>query len=208
MGRRNDFILLMAEKNCYPDKHLESKYPAIQSPWRFVNAGSLMGNAGAIRAALDPWVHDFNSETDDQRFWTRLFLDEAAAGRDTIHIDSDCRVFQSVFMMQIPGDLFMTENGWLNNITQTHPAVFHANGDHDTVWRVIYPGVQLHAVLTGDDLVDRFMHYRFQRQNCSSGDDLASVRLLMSPVYALCGLCLGVVLFALGQRCRTAALPD
>ena len=72
MGRRNDFLLFNAEKNCYPDPDLEKAYPEIQSPWRYLNAGAFIGNAGAVKAALQPKLDSITKNTDDQRLWTRL----------------------------------------------------------------------------------------------------------------------------------------
>ena len=50
------------------------------NPWRYLNAGAFIGNAGAVTAALQPKLDLITKDTDDQRFWTRLYLDDIAAG--------------------------------------------------------------------------------------------------------------------------------
>ena len=162
MGGRKDYIIFNAEKNCWPDQDLKEEYPETHSPWRYLNAGAFMGNAGAVRAALQPRLHTLTENTDDQRLWTQLYLDDVAAGSDIIHIDSGCKIFQSLFQEK-PGEMQLTESGWYNAVTRSHPTVFHANGDHSKVWRFIYPGIQVFASLTGVDLADRFMDKRVER---------------------------------------------
>jgi len=163
MGRRNDFLLFNAEKNCWPDPDLEKAYPEIQSPWRYLNAGAFIGNAGAVKAALQPKLDSITKNTNDQRLWTRLYLDDIAAGSDVIHIDSGCKIFQSLWGVQLPGEMLLTENGWYNTVTRSSPAVFHSNGDHSKVWTFIYPGIQVFASSTGVELADRFMAKRIER---------------------------------------------
>ena len=163
MGQRKDFILFNAEKNCWPDSDLRTVYPTTRTAWRYLNAGVFMGKAGAIRTILEAHMHQINEDTDDQRMWTRLYLDDVAAGKDVIHIDSECSVFQSVLDVELPGDLSISDSGWQNTVTKSYPSIFHSNGDHSKVFRFIYPGLQVFAYMTGDELADRFMGKRISR---------------------------------------------
>ena len=109
-----------------------------------------------------PKLDSITKNTDEQRLWTRLYLDDIAAGSDVVHIDSGCTIFQTLWGVQ-PGEMLLTENGWYNTVTRSSPAVFHSNGDHSKVWTFIYPGIQVFASSTGVELADRFMASRIAR---------------------------------------------
>ena len=138
-------IVFSAEKVCWPDGYLESLYPRstvtgaspgdsrigalrpwppFESPFRFLNSGSYMGYAGAIREALSELGP--RDEDDDQRLWTRYFLlhpgksslDHGAALFHTL-----CHVLPDDFVVEKASPVRL-----LSRLTRSEPCVLHGNG--------------------------------------------------------------------------------
>lgn len=65
-------LLISTESNCWPDAHLESKYPAHDRP-RFLNAGGFIGPTPLVITAMEI-VAAVADDEDDQRAWTKAFL--------------------------------------------------------------------------------------------------------------------------------------
>jgi hypothetical protein len=117
-------ILLSTENACWPDPDLAEQYPPSIFPWRFLNAGGIIGKQPALLKAYE-WVATHKLETvDDQRRWTAAFL----RGGLGIQLDTTCEVFQTM-----SGDsarhLKVDANGRLHNIlTGSGPCHLHFNG--------------------------------------------------------------------------------
>lgn len=65
-------LFAQAEDCCYPDASLAPRFPHAHLPGRFINAGVMIGRAGAFRACLDANPHD--KVLDDQDYWHHVFL--------------------------------------------------------------------------------------------------------------------------------------
>ncbi len=118
-------ILLQGEKNCYPEGDWASEYPLTESPWRYICAGGWMGRREALIQAFDEiMMRDLWRSGNggcDQRDWTDWFL-RAEGAQERAKIDTECRVFQSLFQTQE-----MDSDGQ-NLVTGSYPSVFHFNG--------------------------------------------------------------------------------
>jgi hypothetical protein len=138
-------IVFGAEIGCWPDRHLRSRYPPsptraqrpgdariavlrppppFSSPFRFLNSGAFVGYAGAIREALEEL--DSRPDDDDQRLFTRYFLDHP----ERVSLDSGAVIFQNLFGVG-PGDLVVERADPVrvkSRITLSEPCVLHGNG--------------------------------------------------------------------------------
>lgn len=122
-----DRILISGEKNCWPDWHLQSRYPMGPTPWMFVNSGCIAGTAGLLLREMERGLAEARPELvdDDQRFWTWLFLTG-----NQIDIDYQCSLFQTMFLQIVGSDLGVKpEPRRLWNVrTGTSPNFLHWNG--------------------------------------------------------------------------------
>lgn len=127
-------IVVAGEKNCWPDSELQIHYPMGPTPWMFVNAGTIAGEAGALLAEMERGFaqDDPRLLEDDQRLWTWLFLTG-----DRIFIDYKCRLFQTTLLNIVGTELgIANETGRLHNLkTGTVPCFLHANGGVDWTQR-------------------------------------------------------------------------
>jgi hypothetical protein len=118
-----------AERSCWPDSELENQYPACETPWRFLNAGCFMAEIPYFLEAGQR--HGFESIDvwgDDQRFYTRLFLDHPGL----IRLDHRCELFYTLFSPDYIGfDYVISEGRVENSLTGTQPLVIHGNGGVD-----------------------------------------------------------------------------
>lgn len=116
-----DKVVFNAEKNCFPDSSLKSRYPESETPWRFLNAGALAGKVKVLKQ-LYASVLEKIPNTMDQLQFSIAFLDG-----ELIELDYECKVFQTLFM-ESDGDLTYSKDGVKNNITGTYPLIIHGNG--------------------------------------------------------------------------------
>lgn len=116
-------VMVQGEKNCYPDKTLESQYPAARTPWHFVNSGGWIAHRAAAEEALDTIAQQgFKC---DQQCWSHAYLKQTAGW--PITIDENCQIFQSMFAQTLSD--FALKDGRLENlVTGGRPCVLHWNG--------------------------------------------------------------------------------
>lgn len=108
-------LILSAEKNCWPDEHYRDRYPQVKSEYRFINAGTWMGQVGYLVDVLSQMVEIH--EPNDQRTWTQFYLDGLLPGS---LIDSRRIIFQTAW------------GASEEELNFCGSAVFHYNGG---VWR-------------------------------------------------------------------------
>jgi hypothetical protein len=123
-----DGVLISAERACYPYPEWAAKYPASDSPWRYVNGGGWCGEISAFIKMYESKPP--TDEMNDQVWLTERFL----AGWGSL--DYQCEVFQTLGFC--PESDFRTPivTGYkesdiaffFNNITDSHPAFIHGNG--------------------------------------------------------------------------------
>ena len=109
-------MILSAEKNCWPDPIYEVKYPVSESPYRFINAGTWMGQIGYLIDVIGQLVSKYKEEPNDQRIWTMGFLGGFCPGAV---IDTERKIFQTM---------------WGTELADVSPdaSVIHYNGG---IWR-------------------------------------------------------------------------
>ncbi|WIA35557.1 hypothetical protein OEZ86_003982 [Tetradesmus obliquus] len=124
-------VLFAAERACWPDITRWSCYPQLQhTPYRYLNAGGLVGHVGYLRALLQPLMGLVSSWTDDQQFYSTEYL--ALREQHGFHIDSGCKVFQTLNQVDLmAGELLFDagRGGWFNVETNSYPVLMHGNGN-------------------------------------------------------------------------------
>lgn len=112
-------ILFSAEKTCWPDKELESKYPFTQSYYKYLNSGGFMGYADKIYNIIQDKIKD---NEDDQLYYTKKFLNSS-----NIKLDYNCQIFQT--LNGSVNDIKYNNYGhYENKLTQSRPKLLHGNG--------------------------------------------------------------------------------
>lgn len=107
-------LILSAEKNCWPDEHYADRYPKVDSEYRYINAGTWLGQVDYLVDVLTDMVQV--NEANDQRLWTQFYLDRLLPGAI---IDTERKIFQTM---------------WGTELSEVSPdaCVIHHNGG---VWR-------------------------------------------------------------------------
>lgn len=137
-------IVISGEKNCWPDPAIATHFPYPkppyhQSPWRFINSGSWIGEMSAVREALFAMKTKYRDKWpgDDQRCWQEWFV--RGYGRQCCQVDAGCEIFQT---MSGVGGMELGPSGG-NLVTHSQPKVLHFNGNT--------PNIGLwYRTLTGD----------------------------------------------------------
>jgi hypothetical protein len=129
-------VLFAAEQKCWPDRRRRSCFSQLQhTPYRYLNAGGLVGHVGYLRALLHPLIGQVSKWTDDQRFYTTAYL--GLREQRGFYLDSNCEIFQTMAKVKIPGKHLSFDVGrgsWYNMQTQTYPVLLHGNGDTKSVF--------------------------------------------------------------------------
>ena len=90
--KSTDHIVFAVEKYCWPDKSLEHKFPASpHSEFRFVNSGTYVGYAKALRRFFNSW-DSARLAADDQLFVTKKYLKK----RTRVQLDARRQLFQTL----------------------------------------------------------------------------------------------------------------
>ena len=123
----NDYVLLAAERNCWP-KYIELD-DKIEGPtaWRYANGGLLAGTPENIIVWLDALMRHsrFNGEHVDQYLYNLLLYDRS----ELLHIDDHTELFYCALKEQ--EELQFENELPVNTACATHPQFIHANGCFD-----------------------------------------------------------------------------
>lgn len=122
-----DKVTFCAETNCFPDASLASRYPNINSDWKYLNGGIYVGKAGLIKQMLDLTLKKMRGNMDQLQF-AYLFLES-----NLINIDSGCKVFQSLYRKEYGKEICWNDydiegKTITNKYLKTQPLLFHGNG--------------------------------------------------------------------------------
>lgn len=123
-------ILFSAEKFCWPDTKLASKYPNVEpKASQYLNSGAFIGYAPQVWSLLEPEIADLD---DDQLYYTKSFLNQELREKLGIKLDTESKLFQNLNGakddVKLDVDL-ETNRGTLKNINfLTTPSVVHGNG--------------------------------------------------------------------------------
>lgn len=125
-------LIFGAEMYCWPDEHKIPYYPppssesATPSPYRYLNSGTFMGPVSALLDILRPMINTVTVNTDDQRFYTDIYL----TGTSPIRLDTQCNLFQCLAIDMKKHVAWDPElERFANTYTGAYPAIFHGNGD-------------------------------------------------------------------------------
>ena len=115
-------VLFSCEAVCWPDSSLADHFPP-GPPHRFLNSGGIMGPKGAILDLLRKTI--VNDEADDQREYTKLFLEN----KPKCVLDHECRIFLCLSKSYgtIPGYEIKERSSYLT-FRRQRAAFIHGNG--------------------------------------------------------------------------------
>lgn len=132
-----EIILFGAERACYPHPDKADRYPAHDSPWKYLNGGNWFASAAKFIEMVDS-DYPNNLDINDQAYFT----DRLLAG--WITLDYECKIFQTIAFCPESDFWFSTGVESLtfkpneiscrtitrigNNVTNTFPIFFHGNG--------------------------------------------------------------------------------
>lgn len=119
-------VVFSAERNCWPIKAYESKYLTNNSPgirYKYLNSGGFIGKAGALKLLIDENFHNVSGSTDDQTFYTNIYLN-SQTNRRKVQLDTRAVIFQCLHLAMQDID----QENIRNTVTGTTPLVWHSNG--------------------------------------------------------------------------------
>jgi len=134
-------IIFSADSGCWPDEELASRYPEVDSPYKYLCSGTYIGYVGALKRIMDTYI-DFSDRevlktADDQRVFTDIYFRSGAIALDTQNVIFNC------LNMQLGDVELHPRRGWYNKETNTFPLIFHGNGwSKDHLFDVIMPGLR------------------------------------------------------------------
>lgn len=117
-------IVFSAEKDCWPNRELESQYPDSPTDYKFLNSGGFIGYADRILEVLKS--RDIDNSYDDQLFYTEMFFNKLNTD-DKIILDYYQEIFQTLNMSTEDVEV-LKQSQMKNKVTQSIPCVVHANG--------------------------------------------------------------------------------
>ena len=111
-----DKLWFGAEKNCYPDESIKSRYlTPCSGPFPYLNSGVIWGRVEKYLERCPIWSGH------DQEMWTKEYLNGG------IHLDHSAAVVLNLHSTR-PDDLSRFPDGVRYNPTGTWPCVLHGNG--------------------------------------------------------------------------------
>jgi hypothetical protein len=117
-------IVMNAEVNCWPDANRASQYPnKPATAWRYLNSGCYVADRQALYETMNPYMPAVTVKTDDQRFFTNIFLEHP----DDIRLDEHCKLFQTFY--HCADKVRVTDGQMTNTVTGTNPLIAHFNGN-------------------------------------------------------------------------------
>ncbi|XP_075421035.1 multifunctional procollagen lysine hydroxylase and glycosyltransferase LH3 isoform X2 [Tenrec ecaudatus] len=121
-------LLFSAEAFCWPEWGLAEQYPEVGTGKRFLNSGGFIGFAPTIHHVVRQWK--YKDDSDDQLFYTQLYLDPGLREKLGLNLDHKSRIFQN-----LNGALdelvlkFERNRVRIRNVAyDTLPVVIHGNG--------------------------------------------------------------------------------
>lgn len=143
-----DGLLISAERACYPYPELASKYPANETPWKYVNGGGWCGEIAAFLRLYEDQPP--TSEMNDQVWLTNQFLKLQDEG--WVRLDYECRIFQTLgfcpasdfeYSLLSPSakDIYyLYPNRLINSVTGFIPVFIHGNGHTamDEIYKLLF----------------------------------------------------------------------
>lgn len=121
----NTDIVFAAEKTCWPDVNLSSKFDKTPTGYNYLNSGCFIGYRWALLRLINNNLID-DSE-DDQLFYQHRFLEQKDSFKLKVSLDTENYIFQCV--SGASSDIDVLSNGQLiNTSTKACPSILHGNG--------------------------------------------------------------------------------
>jgi hypothetical protein len=137
----DNIVVYSAEKACYPHPSMAEKYPVPRTVWRFLNGGNYCGPIPLLIEFFEKYgLSKFKGDINGQHEQMIAYLKALEDGFPII-LDEECVYFQTIAFAE-PTDFSITEQGIRNNITNTHPYIFHGNGRTPMDWIYDYYGTR------------------------------------------------------------------
>jgi len=115
-------VLFSAELYCYPDNSLAEQFPISETPYRYLNSGTFIGEVGELKKMFAS--ADVADDGDDQLYYQKLFL----SNQFDIKLDYEGYIFQTheeKLHKSITGQLY-------NPQTNCCSCIYHGNGGDNT----------------------------------------------------------------------------
>lgn len=112
-------IIVSSEVGCWPDENLRNKYPVVDTKYKFLNSGCVMGFRDDIYEILNK--REIKVNEDDQLFFSLEFLN-----KKNIILDYRCEIFQALYAVK--EDILVHKNRVYNKYTNSYPVFIHGNG--------------------------------------------------------------------------------
>ncbi len=119
----NKDIVFSAEKTCWPDKRLQELHPQSPTEYRYLNSGTYIGTAKALKNLFSAPIEDYE---DDQLYMQKAFLNS----QDNIALDVESYIF--FCLAGAEKDIKIGKNFIVNKATKCTTCVIHGNGGAST----------------------------------------------------------------------------
>lgn len=133
-------IVISAEKGCWPDKNIKRLYPKSKTPFKYVNSGTYIGYAGAIKKMLSEFKkNNYNCSnilnkkfnvSDDQRCLTTYYL----KNQDIVVLDYTQKIFSCLYATDPSNFDVISQNKVINKVTNTQTSMLHGNSGDGMVY--------------------------------------------------------------------------
>lgn len=117
-------VLFASETSCWPDKNLAIYYPNVNTKYKYLNSGTIMGYRDDVYNLIKN--NTVQNADDDQLFFTHKFL----AG-EKIVLDYNCELFQT--LCNVGEDVVIHKNRLYNHYCNSYPVFLHGNGPAKTL---------------------------------------------------------------------------
>ena len=192
-------IIFGAEANCHPYPMITDIYPPppANAPYPYLNSGMFMGTVEAIARIYA--MFDYTLATDDQGYWTRVYLSQYVEkssfteGNSVITLDFRASIFQNMLLagehMELEAD-----GTYRNRFFETRPNFLH------------FPGSQVKGLLSICERKEPISSWSAARVNMLSEAGImlryCTYNNTISALIVLLVITLGILVYKF-HRCRT-----
>ena len=119
-------ILFSSESLIWPDSSLDSRFPALDSPYRYLNSGGFLGSIKSLKILTEKPI---NSSDDDQLYYQLEYLDSVENNHKlSIKLDYNAEIFQTLSSHFHYINIDFKESRVINDLTHSRPLIIHGNG--------------------------------------------------------------------------------
>jgi len=129
-------VLFAAEKVCWPDRSLESKFPKPANGYPYLNSGCFIGVVSELKKMLLVGINDID---DDQLYFQKQFL----SNNYDVKLDHEGYVFQCISMVEDKIGV-NSHKQFVNSETRCTGLILHGNGGpvakerFDAIYNLLY----------------------------------------------------------------------